>query len=373
VEEVIFVTGASGALGRRIVREILRRGNGRLIVLARAAPGRTATAVVDNVLGPGQDEAVIGRVRVVSGDVTRPDLGMESAEARGLQKTVTTVVHAAAITRFDQPLAVCRQVNVAGTAVVLAWARSCRRLARFAFLSTPYVAGRREGLILESEREHNAGFVNAYEQSKYEAEAMVEEAWNELPIVVYRTSTILGDARDGRVDRYAAPHFAFRLLWMGLAPMFPGSLEFPVDLVPGDYAGGIVASLLLDAFQPRTRFHIATGADRSVPLGRVIDLAFDTFTSLDAAWSRRGYVQPVAVDSATYEMFRQTVERTGNPLYRKVLGQLDSFSEQLVWPKEFDTSNVVAAIPDYVSAMPRFEDYFPKVLGFCIRHDWKPG
>jgi long-chain acyl-CoA synthetase len=300
-------------------------------------------------------------------------MGMAEADSSRLRGSVDAILHAAAITRFDKDLATCRATNVGGTLELLRWARSCRLVARIAFLSTAYVAGRRTGLILERDRAHNAGFVNSYEESKYDAEAVVELAQRDLPISIYRISTILGDSVTGRVDRFSAAHFALRLLWLGLVPMVPGSADYPVELLSSDYAGTTVAELFMDHFLPGQCIHIVAGRDRCWTLERVIDVAHSTFASLSPEWKRRGYSKPPLVDAETYQMFMQSVEETGNPLYRQVIAQLHSFSEQLSCPKEFDMTGLVVAIPEYRRSFPRLEEYFSTVLEFCVRNEWGRG
>jgi len=65
-------------------------------------------------------------------------------------------------------------VNVAGTSNVNNLAKSIAGLKRYHYVSTCYVAGKREGLIMETELAHNAGFRNHYEETKYLAETEVE-------------------------------------------------------------------------------------------------------------------------------------------------------------------------------------------------------
>jgi hypothetical protein len=56
-----------------------------------------------------------------------------------------------------------------------------------------------------------------------------------------------------------------------------------------------------------------------------------------------------------------------------VLGQLHSFSEQLLYPKTFDITEIAAALPGYQALVPPLDDYFPRVLEFCLRKEWGHG
>ena len=115
---------------------------------------------------------------------------------------------------------------------------NARRLERIACFSTVYVAGRTTGCFAEHDIGGADGFVNSYEQSKAEMEVVVRDAMRELPIAIYRLSTIIGDSRTGDVTGFNAIHHALRLLYQGLAPMVPGQESSLVDLIPRGLRGG---------------------------------------------------------------------------------------------------------------------------------------
>ena len=48
-------------------------------------------------------------------------------------------------------------------------------ITRYMYFSTAYVAGKREGLLLETELIRPDAFKNHYEETKFEAEQLVEE------------------------------------------------------------------------------------------------------------------------------------------------------------------------------------------------------
>ena len=123
---------------------------------------------------------------------------MTQTDLELVQQQTTRVFHLAAI--YD--LAVARdlalRVNPGGTRNVLELARSMSHLRHFHHVSTCYVAGKREGVILESELRHDAGYRNFYEESKYLAELEVEAAKNELPITIHRPAVVCGDSQPAK-------------------------------------------------------------------------------------------------------------------------------------------------------------------------------
>jgi nucleoside-diphosphate-sugar epimerase len=351
-DEITLVTGGSGALGVPLVAA-LAEGGATVVSHARGPQPRVA---------PG--------VRAVSGDILAgATLGMNESTAADLRSRVTTIVHAAALTRFDAALDGARQTNLAGTAQVLGFAAQCPRLARFCALSTVYVAGRRTGTILEPELEHDRGFVNNYEQSKYEAEQLLRHWMPRLPIAICRVSTTLGDSASGRVDRPAAIHQAIRFLHHSLLPMIPGSPESPVDVIPTDYAVAAVGHLAGSGFVAGATFHISAGTDAPRE-DELIDLTVDTFLEHRPAWRRRAIEKPVIVALDTFELFRRSVEEVADSALAASVGVLGHFAPQLAFPKTFDDENCRTALAQAGIHRPPVRDTLVKVVKYLLDHDW---
>jgi len=98
------------------------------------------------------------------------------------------------IAGFGLSLECARAVNTEGTRNLLKLASECGNLRKFAHLSTVYVAGREIGHFREGPIRHQSGFCNTYQQSKYDAEQLVLRAMNELPVAIFRLSSIIGDS-----------------------------------------------------------------------------------------------------------------------------------------------------------------------------------
>ena len=104
------------------------------------------------------------------------------------------------------------RVNVGGTRNVLEFARSMPHLRHFHHVSTCYVAGKREGVILETELRHDAGYRNFYEESKYLSEEEVDSFKNELPITIHRPAVVCGDSRTGETAKYDGVYYLIHYL-----------------------------------------------------------------------------------------------------------------------------------------------------------------
>lgn len=345
--ETIFVTGATGLVGGAVVERLLREApERRVYVLVRDPSGWCRTALARGPLG--------GRMVPVVGDLTRPGLGLGAEARREIVRSVDVVVHAAADTCFSRPLADARRTNRDGTARVLELWKGGGRLRRIVHVSTAFVAGRRTGRIGEDDPPARA-WVNAYERSKSEAEALVRGCG--LPWTIVRPSTLVCDDPSGVVSRVNAVHRALRLHHAGLAALLPGSEETPVDLVPADWvAEGVAALALRPGLEGRT-VHLCAG-DGSLPLGELLDRAHAVWSEVPA-WRRRGVERPVLTDLETYRLFEASVRDTGDPRLRRITRSFSHFVPQLALPKRFDTGAAEALLE---APAPPVRSYWERVL-----------
>ncbi len=354
----ILVTGGTGTLGRELVARFARADDASVVVLARGtAHPRPA------VLPPG--------VRALASDVRHGStLGLSASDRAMLRESVTDIVHCAADTTFNRPLADARATNVTGTEAVLAFAKECRRLRRLACFSTVYVAGRTTGCFTEHDVGGADGFVNSYEQSKAEMEAVVRDAMRRLPIAIYRLSTIIGDARTGEVSGFNAIHHALRLLYQGLAPMVPGRETGLVDLIPVDFAADASHHLFEREFTAGATYHLCAGAAHSATLGTLLDATMAAFERYRPAWRKRSIARPAIVELETYELFVRSVEEAGNQVLLQATRAVQAFAYQLAYPKVFDARYAEGVLAPAGIAAPNVLDYYDGIVRWCIETNW---
>ena len=259
---LILLTGATGFLGAQIARLLLRDTDHRLAVLVRGQNGEEARRRLERVWSdwPETRGAVAsGRVRVLPGDLGRPGLGLDPSTYAELKGTLTHIVHAAAELKLDGELEELRRINVGGTANLLELARAAHAdhgLARYAHVSTAYVAGGRTGDVAEEELTNRYGFSNAYEQTKYEGELQVREAMRELPVSVFRPGMVVGDSRTGEIRAFNTAYVPLRLYLSGRLRLIPARPEMPLNLVPVDYVAGAIVRLAFDRRAIGLTFHL---------------------------------------------------------------------------------------------------------------------
>jgi len=195
----VALTGATGFLGLRLVRELLQLHDS-LTILTHAGSGCALGRITRFMELSDAPAALIaelpGRLRVVETDLCRPGLGLPAAAFQRLADELDVIWHSAGNINLDDEIGHLRRVNVEGTRNVLELAAVGARRPLVHHIGTAFVGGaRREGVVYEDELDDRQGFENSYEQSKYEAEVLVHD-WSRLhgrPVVVMRPGVLVTD------------------------------------------------------------------------------------------------------------------------------------------------------------------------------------
>lgn len=234
----VFLTGATGFLGRFLVMEWLEglaRLGGTVICLVRGADAAQARGRIEAALG--SDPALLERFRalagehleVVAGDIGEPGFGLDEVTWRRLAEKVDLVVHPAAHVNHVLPYRQLFTTNVVGTAEIVRLAITAR-LKPIHYVSTMGVSAVAHQLVDEDTDIRRSvptcavddGYANGYGISKWAGEVLMREAHDlcGLPIAVFRPGMILADSR--YAGQLNVPDIFTRLLFSlvatGVAP-----------------------------------------------------------------------------------------------------------------------------------------------------------
>lgn len=237
----IFLTGFPGFIAERLV-ERLAAPETRFYLLVQPAFTELAKRSIEKI-AVNIDAADFF---IVEGDITKPDLGIAAEDLEEIRRETTDIFHLAAVYDLAVPKDLAYAVNLDGTRNVNDFARSLPKLRRYNYVSTCYVAGRREGRIVETDLEHDAGFRNYYEESKYLAEVEVERLKRELPVTIFRPSVVVGDSRTGETAKYDGIYYLIQYLQKApnlLRLINVGNRNVRLNLVPVDFVVDGIAAL----------------------------------------------------------------------------------------------------------------------------------
>jgi thioester reductase-like protein len=244
--KTIFITGFPGFIAERLVAR-LARPDTQFYLLVEERMTDTAVRSAERIAA--ETGTPLENFAVITGDITKPDLGVDPADLETVRAETTDVFHLAAVYDLAVPEELARRVNVEGTGNVNAFVRSLPGLRRYNYISTCYVAGKRTGRILENELEHDAGFRNFYEETKYLAETEVEKLKSELPVTIFRPSVVVGDSETGETAKYDGIYYLIAYLRKApglLRAVNVGNDDVRLNLVPVDFVVDGIAALADD-------------------------------------------------------------------------------------------------------------------------------
>src|SRR5207248_10602836 len=132
------------------------------------------------------------------------------------------------------------------------------------------------------------------------AEQELRERMGELPIAVYRSTTLIGDGRSGAVRQFNFFHHAIRLCYHGLLPAFPGDPRGHIDLISADWAAEAIHYLCMRKFEPGATYHVCAEPPCSFCLQELIDATFCAFESSPHA-KRRAFRKPAILPAPEFD------------------------------------------------------------------------
>lgn len=262
--EHVLLTGGTGFLGAYLVRDILRQWPGVVLhAHVRATdPVQGLQRLRANLQEYGLwDDAFAARLRVFTGDLGAPRMGLDESAWETLARQVDLIIHNASHLNHVLPYPALKAANVEPTRRLLELGMH-HKLKGFMYVSTTGVLrgdgkGRTvdENLHIEDEKQVMA---EGYNASKWVAELMVRRAGRAgMPVQIARLGRVVVDSRSGqgRLDDFVAL-FVRTCLRIGAYPDYP----LVEEIVPVDYLGTAIVSLAGD--HTHTGVHHLVGAER---------------------------------------------------------------------------------------------------------------
>ncbi|HEY2847254.1 MAG TPA: SDR family oxidoreductase [Pyrinomonadaceae bacterium] len=345
--ESILLTGFPGFIASRLV-ERLAHPQTQFFLLVE--PRFVEKAIEEVELVAEEQGVPLESFVIVEGDITRPNLGIASEDLDVIRAETTQIFHLAAVYDLAVEQDLATRVNLDGTKNVNALALSITNLRRYNYISTCYVAGKRTGRIRETELEHEAGFRNHYEETKYLAEREVERLKSQLPVTIFRPSVVVGDSETGETSKYDGIYYLIQYLRKApsvLRLVNVGNDKVHLNLVPVDFVVDAIAALSNDTATIGKTLQIAD------PSPLTTAELFDTI-----AKELTGRKSEFGPPTRLVEWFLRTKLSppiTGLPDY----GVPYFFIEQT-----YDTSLASNALKPYDISCPPFTSYVSNLLDF---------
>jgi thioester reductase-like protein len=340
-----LITGFPGFIGRRLVSKLLDQDR-RAQVVALVEPrmldaARAAAAEID-----------ADRIEIVAGDIADRRLGLDDAEYARLAGDVRRVYHLAAIYDLAVPIELAERVNVGGTGNVLEFCLAAKKLERLVYISTAYVAGKREGIVYEHELVMGQQFKNHYESTKFQAEVWVRQLLDRIPTTILRPAIVVGDSKTGETQKFDGPYYLLRAIAQaerqGRPAVQIGASNATFNVVPIDFVVDSIAAVADDPAMVGETLHLVD--PNPVTTRELVEL----FSQAYAGRAPRGKLPPaLAQASLRFKPVRKLFSNT----------PAESIA-YLNHPVAFDTRRAVDLLTPHGLAPPPFASYVGPMVDF---------
>lgn len=203
----------------------------------------------------------LDNLKIVEGDITKENLGLNDNIKMILRDEIEEVFHCAAMTKFNAMLDALRRVNVQGTKNLIEFvSKACSNkiFKSINYISTVFVCGAFNGIFTERDFNCNQAFNNNYEQSKFEAESVVQGYIEQgMPIRIFRPSILVGEYFSGKTTEFNMFYEPLRLFSLEILEEVPLDTRTFLNLIPVDLVASAIYVLSIKGDIGKT-YHITS-------------------------------------------------------------------------------------------------------------------
>ncbi|UII57143.1 SDR family oxidoreductase [Cytobacillus spongiae] len=353
-----FFTGFPGFICNQLIRKIVENNELQGSVYALVLPSMMEKASIERKNIIRELNLKEEQFHLVIGDITKEGLSISNEQQQELIHNVTHVFHLAAIYDLAVPKDIAYLVNVDGTRNMNDWVMELRNLKRYVYFSTAYVAGFREGVLYEHELQKPSAFKNYYEETKYEAEVLVNELKAHIPVSIIRPGIVKGHSETGETIKFDGPYFILNVLdKLRLSPFIPriGSVEAVINLVPIDYILNATVYLSFSENGIGKTYHLTDPNPYRV--SEVYEMMVEYLLKKKLIGSLPIWIVKCALSLKMVRTYLQVEKET-----------IDYFT----WMGNFDCSQTIEDLKDSGIVCPDFKEGIPSMINFYEKHKSNP-
>jgi NAD(P)-dependent dehydrogenase (short-subunit alcohol dehydrogenase family) len=357
-----FVTGATGFIGKRLLKNLMARKGNIYVLMRDTAPEKLAKLQAY----AGDDD---GRIKPIKGDIAKAGLGISAADKKLIDGKIKHFFHLAAIYDLSADAESQMSVNVDGTANVVAVANAIKA-GCLHHCSSIAAAGMYEGMFREDMFDEAEGLDHPYFATKHESEKIARKQ-AKIPLRVYRPGLVVGDSHTGEMDKIDGPYYFFKLIqrmrqmmpsWMPMIGIEGGR----INIVPVDYVVNAMDYIAHAKGQDGKCFHLVDPEPMRVGdvLNTFAKAAHAPLMSIRINAALFGFI-PRGVKKSV--MALTPVRRIRNAVM-KDLGLPDDMMQFVNYPTRFDCRDTLSLLKGTGIECPRLDDYAWRLWDYWERH-----
>jgi NAD(P)-dependent dehydrogenase (short-subunit alcohol dehydrogenase family) len=358
-----FVTGATGFIGKRLVKKLLERKGTTVHFLLRKESANKAAALRE-YWGVSAARAV-----AVHGDLTAKKLAVSADEIKKLKGVVGHFYHLAAVYDLGADEESQIAVNIDGTRNTVEFAKAIE-VGHFHHVSSIVAAGLYEGVFREDMFEEAENYEHPYFRTKHESEKIVRKECK-VPWTVFRPAMVVGDSTSGEMDKIDGPYYFFKLIQRMrqlLPPWMPsvGLEGGRVNIVPVDFVVNALDHISHKPAIAKKCFHLVD------PMGYRVGDVLDIFSRAAHAPKMNIFINAALLGfipkSVKKGLMALAPVRRVRSAVMKDLGVPEDMMTFINYPTRFDSRDMTAALKGSGIECPNLRDYAWRLWDYWERH-----
>ncbi len=358
-----FVTGATGFIGKRLVRKLLER-KGAVVHFLIRKESEGKVAALREYWGASAAKAI-----PVYGDLTARKLGVSAEDVKKLKGQVDHFFHLAAVYDLGADEESQIQVNIEGTRNTVELAKAIDA-GHFHHVSSIAAAGLYEGVFREDMFDEAENVDHPYFMTKHESEKIVRKECK-VPWTVYRPAMVVGDSQTGEMDKIDGPYYFFKLIQrmrQVLPPWMPavGLEGGRINIVPVDYVVDALDHISHKAGIEKKAFHLVD------PVGYRVGDVLDIFSRAAHAPRMNLFINAALLGfipkSVKKGLMAVAPVRRVRAAVMKDLGLPEDILTFVNYPTRFDSRDAQALLKGSGIECPNLKDYAWRLWDYWERH-----
>ena len=358
-----FVTGATGFIGKRLVKKLLeRKGSVVHFLIRKESDGKVAG--LRKYWG-----ASAARALPVFGDLTSKKLGVAADAIKQLKGQIDHFYHLAAVYDLGADEASQIAVNIEGTRNTVEFAKAIEA-GHFHHVSSIAAAGLYEGVFREDMFDEAENYEHPYFMTKHESEKIVRHECK-VPWSVYRPAMVVGDSHTGEMDKIDGPYYFFKLIQRMrqlLPPWMPsvGLEGGRINIVPVDFVVAALETISHQKGITKKCYHLVD------PVGYRVGDVLDIFSRAAHAPKMNLFINAALLGfiprSVTKGLMALAPVRRVRKAIMKDLGLPEDMLTFVNYPTRFDCRETLAALDGTGVECPNLKDYAWRLWDYWERH-----